>query len=208
MLCDLLGFTISWNKVTAGEEISWIGFEILLHSYSLGVTASRNDWAIRWCTKLLEDGCGHTDTLADGLGRLSFMCGALETLRVFLSPFRVTERDRESPRAAGRGGRNTEKHRITDLKDEENKTERESEVTERESEEKTEREREREREKRERDTRSSESQPVVLPKNGLWTIRVGSLGQCLIVLSLSTLGGSRAKRVNGNATRHHPSATP
>ena len=86
VLCDLLGFPISWNKVTAGEEISWIGFEILLHSYSLGVTASRNDWAILWCTKLLEDGCGHTETLADGLGWLSFMCGALETLRTFLSP--------------------------------------------------------------------------------------------------------------------------
>ena len=83
MLGDRLGFPISWNKVSAGEDISWIGFETLLHSYSSGITASRNDWAIGWCTKSLED---DTNTLADGLGRLSFICDALETLRIFLSP--------------------------------------------------------------------------------------------------------------------------
>ena len=53
LICDVLGLPLSWNKVSGGAAVSWMGHELLLESASLGVSASR--WMRGWMLKLLAD---------------------------------------------------------------------------------------------------------------------------------------------------------
>ena len=82
----VLGFPLSWKKVQGGEKLEWIGYEVWVRELALGITAARAAWASDWCSRVARDGMVPTSEFATGIGRLSFICGALEYERPFLAP--------------------------------------------------------------------------------------------------------------------------
>ncbi len=83
---SLLQLPISWNKIQGGSVIQWIGYELHLDHYSLGVTARRAAHAVSWLRRIIRDRRIKVAEFRSELGRLSFICGALEYERPFLSP--------------------------------------------------------------------------------------------------------------------------
>ena len=48
VLCYTAVVPLSWGKTSGGDTIAWVGFEILHRSYSLGITARRAEWFVKW----------------------------------------------------------------------------------------------------------------------------------------------------------------
>ncbi len=82
----LLGVPISWHKIQGGDSISWIGYEVNLRELALGISAGRALWAVNWLRRMARDGLADIDDLRRGIGRLSFVVGALEWERPFMAP--------------------------------------------------------------------------------------------------------------------------
>ncbi len=86
LMLTLLGVDVQWKKVQGGSTIAWVGYEFRLVDHSLGISESRAQWAIRFCHRLVQDGLVRVGELRDGLGRLSYIAGALDFDRPFLGP--------------------------------------------------------------------------------------------------------------------------
>ncbi len=86
LILSLLGIDVQWKKVQGGSTIAWVGYEFRLWDHSLGISESRAQWAIRFCHRLVQDGVVKVGELRDGLGRLSYIAGALDFDRPFLGP--------------------------------------------------------------------------------------------------------------------------
>ena len=85
VLCSFLGVPLSWRK-TAGDTVSWVGFELLHRSYKIGLSQRRAQRFQRW-TRETADACYvHMSAFEEGLGRVMSVAGALEFERPFLSP--------------------------------------------------------------------------------------------------------------------------
>ena len=82
----VLGAPLSWNNSRGGFTYSWIGYEKSLREWSLGVSASRAEWAISWMSGVLQEGRVHVGELREALGRLVFVYGALVYDKPFLGP--------------------------------------------------------------------------------------------------------------------------
>ena len=83
---DLLEVPISWHKVGGGASVAWIGYQLDLHRYELGISEKKQRWILDWVDdKLLKGGIVGRD-LRSALGRLSFVAGALRHVRPFLAP--------------------------------------------------------------------------------------------------------------------------
>ena len=86
LFLSMLNVPFSWKKIQGGEELSWIGYHVLLNTHSLGISESRANWAIEWCERLARDASVRSEELRSGIGRLAFIAGALEYERPFLAP--------------------------------------------------------------------------------------------------------------------------
>ena len=84
---SLLGFTwwltvlnvpLSWHKVKGGVTFPWVGCEVDLRQWPLGISASRAEWAVSWMSRTLDEGCVDPAVLREALGRLVFVYGALQ----------------------------------------------------------------------------------------------------------------------------------
>ncbi len=82
----LISLPISWNKIQGGSVIQWIGYELHLDHHSLGITARRAAHAVAWLRRIIRDRRVKVAEFRSELGRLSFICGALEYERPCLSP--------------------------------------------------------------------------------------------------------------------------
>ena len=82
----IFGVPISWRKARGGRIIPWIGYELNLREYTLGITEKRADWMIGWFTKILDQGVLLIRELREALGRMIFVYGALQWDRPFLGP--------------------------------------------------------------------------------------------------------------------------
>ena len=82
----ILNVPLSWKKVRGGVEAEWIGYLLDLGRFELGVTASRAAWASKWLRDTATEGVIKLSDLREGLGRLQFICGAIEFFRPFLGP--------------------------------------------------------------------------------------------------------------------------
>ncbi len=82
----LLRLPLAWRKIQGGDEISWIGYAVRCYNLSLGISASRAQWASDWLHRHARDGLACAAEYTAALGRLSFICGAMEYDRPFLSP--------------------------------------------------------------------------------------------------------------------------
>ena len=76
----------SWHKTKGGQRYTWVGYELCLREWSLGVSASRAEWATAWMSRVLEAGMLDTAELREALGRLVFVYGALQWDKPFLAP--------------------------------------------------------------------------------------------------------------------------
>ncbi len=81
----ILNLPISWSKIQGGAVIQWIGYELHMDEHSLGITARRASHAVAWLKRIIRDGRVKVSEFRSELGRLSFICGALEYERPFLS---------------------------------------------------------------------------------------------------------------------------
>ena len=79
---EALKIPIKWTKVRGGWDFQWIGYWIDLGRFQVGVSARRIDWMIKWINEVLDNGLPEAD-FDSGLGRLSFICGALAYDRPF-----------------------------------------------------------------------------------------------------------------------------
>ena len=84
-ILDLLGVPLSYEKVSGGFELEWVGYALDYSRFQAGISESRAQWLETWLhATLKEDGILVSD-LVSVLGRLGFAAGPLERVRPFLS---------------------------------------------------------------------------------------------------------------------------
>ena len=62
--------------------------EILLRSRSVGISARRVEWFIRWAEKVAGSPAVQMASFEEGLGRIMFVAGALEHEKPFPAPLK------------------------------------------------------------------------------------------------------------------------
>ncbi len=97
LLLSVLGLPLAWRKIQGGDEIAWIGYAVRLSDLSLGISEARAAWATNWLNRQAENGLTCIEEYTGALGRLAFICGALEYDRPFLAPL-YAFRSRQGPR--------------------------------------------------------------------------------------------------------------
>ena len=86
VLCAVSGVPLSWHKTAGGDEVTWVGFELLHRSHSLGISQRRAQWFTRWCREVAAS--DHVlNNFEEGLGCIMCVAGALKFERPFLAPF-------------------------------------------------------------------------------------------------------------------------
>ena len=78
VLCLTCGVPPSWGKTAGVDSLVWVGFEILLHSYSSGLSQRRAEWLVRWTSQVAAAKTIRMASFEEGLGRIMFVAGALE----------------------------------------------------------------------------------------------------------------------------------
>ena len=86
LLCTVCGVPLSWNKTAGGDTVIWVGFELLLHSYQLGISARRAEWLTKRAREVACSTYIQMNKFEEGLGRVVYVAGALEFERPFLGP--------------------------------------------------------------------------------------------------------------------------
>ena len=95
----VLGVPLPWKKTGGGEGpdvTTWIGLEIHLREFRLGISARRATCLSRWAGKVAASGQVNISTMEEGLGRMMFVAGVLDHIRPCLAPIAV--KSRASPR--------------------------------------------------------------------------------------------------------------
>ena len=83
---QVLGVPLSWRKVQGGFTTTWIGYEIDLRGWSLGISERRSAWLLKWFDETLVAGTVRISELGQVVGRMAFVYGALTWDRPFLAP--------------------------------------------------------------------------------------------------------------------------
>eukprot|EP00438_Fugacium_kawagutii_P025749 Skav221045 [mRNA] locus=scaffold1448:254439:257677:+ [translate_table: standard] len=83
---DLFEFPISWKKVSGGVVCQWIGYELDVKSFRIGISEKKRRWLQDWVDGKKKDGGALGRDVKSALGRLSFVAGALRHVRPFLGP--------------------------------------------------------------------------------------------------------------------------
>ena len=86
VLCATAGVPLSWGKTAGGDKVTWVGFELLHHTYHLEISERRAAWFVKWAEEVASSDSINTASFEQGLGRLMYVAGALEYERPFLSP--------------------------------------------------------------------------------------------------------------------------
>ena len=63
-----------------------MGYELTLAELRLGISASRARWLVVWFRGMVRDKVAHVGRFSEGLGRATFVFGALDLERPFLAP--------------------------------------------------------------------------------------------------------------------------
>lgn len=85
-ILDLLEFPIAWHKVAGGVVVQWIGYQLDLGQFSVGINDRKRRWINDWIAHRRAAGGVAGRELKAALGRLSFVAGALKHVRPFLGP--------------------------------------------------------------------------------------------------------------------------
>ena len=108
-------FSVRYSVCT----LVWVGFELMLRSWCIGIWASRADWFVRWTEKIANSSSVHLASFVEGLGRFMFVTQERRTENPFLcyvfstlsvegdfqeAPLSRPNRDRSGSRQAMRKG--------------------------------------------------------------------------------------------------------
>ena len=83
---DCLELPLSWKKVAGGTVVQWIGYQLDVKDFRRGISQKKVDWINKWIEEKTAAGGITGRELRSALGRLSFVGGALQHVRPFLSP--------------------------------------------------------------------------------------------------------------------------
>ena len=83
-LLEMFEVPVAWKKVRGGVRLQWIGYELSLDSYQVGISERKREWILRWVDTALARGGITGRDLKSALGRLVFVAGALRHVRPFL----------------------------------------------------------------------------------------------------------------------------
>ena len=86
LLWCLVGTPFSWHKTKGGFQVDWIGLQVDIGAFTVGITNSRVEWLIGWLVETLDLSAIDMKLFASGLGRLGFALTVIEYLRPFLAP--------------------------------------------------------------------------------------------------------------------------
>jgi hypothetical protein len=86
LVLSVLGVPLSWHKVKAGFILNWIGLEVDVREYRLGISERRAAWLLGSYDKVLSSGVVSMTELRQALGRMVFVYGALSFDKPFLAP--------------------------------------------------------------------------------------------------------------------------
>lgn len=81
----IFGFDVKWKKLRGGLQFQWIGYWNDLEKHSVGISERRRAWVKEWIEAVVQGKPTEAD-FDSGLGRLSFVCGAIIYDRPFLAP--------------------------------------------------------------------------------------------------------------------------
>ena len=81
-----LGMPFSWKKFQGGFQLDWIGYWVDLGRFEAGISAARHEWVCKALRDLLSADCVLVRRCVEVLGRLGFVCNALEHFKPFLGP--------------------------------------------------------------------------------------------------------------------------
>ena len=85
-LLEILGVDMSWKKCRGGVDYGWVGYNVLLKTFRLGLIEQRAAWVLKWITDRLGERVCHIGQFGEALGRLSFAFEALEYEKPFPAP--------------------------------------------------------------------------------------------------------------------------
>ena len=83
-LFDLFEVPLSWRKLRGGVRLQWIGYELSLDAFQVGISQRKREWIVKWVETTLARGGITGRDLKSALGRLVFVSGALRHVRPFL----------------------------------------------------------------------------------------------------------------------------
>lgn len=83
---DCLELPLSWKKVAGGAVVQWIGYQLDVKDFKKGISQKKVEWINKWVKEKTAAGGITGRELRAALGRLSFVGGALQHVRPFLSP--------------------------------------------------------------------------------------------------------------------------
>ena len=86
LVCILMavGAPMKWSKFRGGFQVNWVGLHIDYRSFSLGLSAERAAWVLKWTNQCVDDRAIDVNDFQAGLGRINFACQALVFERPFL----------------------------------------------------------------------------------------------------------------------------
>eukprot|EP00438_Fugacium_kawagutii_P016715 Skav227659 [mRNA] locus=scaffold58:564261:566969:- [translate_table: standard] len=83
---DIFEFPITWKKVMGGVTCQWIGYQLDVKKFEVGISEKKRKWLRDWVAGRQKDGGALGRELKAALGRISFVAGALRHVRPFLGP--------------------------------------------------------------------------------------------------------------------------
>ena len=82
----LLGCPLAWKKLNGGYQTEWVGYALDIARFEIGISEKRAAWVISWIEDKVRERRVRLGELREGLGRLQFLAGSLEHLRLLLGP--------------------------------------------------------------------------------------------------------------------------
>ena len=72
VLCATCRASSVLGQTAGGDNLVWVGFEILLRSHSLGLTQRRTEWFVEWTSQVASSPTFHVASFEEGLGSAVF----------------------------------------------------------------------------------------------------------------------------------------
>ena len=86
LILETFGFPVAWHKVRAGTQLGWIGYQLDVVRFEVGIDERKKRWLLTWLDERLLEGGVVGRNLRATLGRLCFVARALDHIKPFLSP--------------------------------------------------------------------------------------------------------------------------
>ena len=87
LLLRVLGVPFSWKKLTTGFVVNWLGLEVNLSEWRLGLSARRAAWVDSWMDETINKQHVTISELRQAVGRLQFAYSVIVWDRPFLAAF-------------------------------------------------------------------------------------------------------------------------